>query len=130
MKLASLGNEACFMCQWNLLRWATKPVAFLGQIVREYGHTHTDCTESTDEPNSALLLEVFNEHEYLKSTRIEKCWSKEHKPNKHPGGKLSYFEFWWEDIACDYVSKLYDSHRYVFPSGAVPALCPQGDKPE
>ena len=21
--------------------------------------THTDCTESTDEPNSALLLEVF-----------------------------------------------------------------------
>ena len=39
----------------------------------------------TEEPNSALLLEVFNEHEYLKSTRIEKCWSKEHKPNKHPG---------------------------------------------
>ena len=81
-----------------------------------------------EEPNSALLL-FFKRTLIMRIKRIEKCWSKEHKPNKHPEGKLSYFEFRWEDIACDYVSKLYDSYRYVFPSGAVPALCPQGDKP-
>ena len=85
MKLASCANEACFVGQRSLLRFWDKLCVNTD--------THTDCTESTDEPNSALLLEVFNEHEYLKSTRIEKCWSKEHKPNKHPGGKLSCFEF-------------------------------------
>ena len=33
MKLASLPDEACFMCQRSLLRWASKPISFFPYIV-------------------------------------------------------------------------------------------------
>ena len=35
MKLASLPDEACFMCQRSLLRWASKPISFFPYIFRK-----------------------------------------------------------------------------------------------
>lgn len=32
MKQASMPDEACFMCQRSLLRWASKPISFFPYI--------------------------------------------------------------------------------------------------
>ena len=35
MKQASMPDEACFMCQRSLLRWASKPISFFPYIFRK-----------------------------------------------------------------------------------------------
>ena len=35
MKIASLPDEACFMCQRSLLRWASKLISFFPYIFRK-----------------------------------------------------------------------------------------------
>lgn len=43
MKLASLPDEACFMCQRSLLRWASKLISFFAPFFRKK-NTHLELT--------------------------------------------------------------------------------------
>ena len=52
----------------------------------------------------------------------------EHKPSKHLGANSHVSSFDGKIWLCDYVSKLYDSHRHIFPSEQFLLFAPQGDK--
>lgn len=42
MKQASMPDEACFMCQRSLLRWASKPISFFHIFLEK--NTHLELT--------------------------------------------------------------------------------------
>ncbi len=65
MKQASMPDEACFMCQRSLLRWASKPISFFPYIFRkktdssEVRQLLSYLLELTGEPDSYLVEEIL-----------------------------------------------------------------------